>query len=208
MFRLTRAAVLVVLAGTLAASNACFAQSSGGTAAFTYQGEATNAVGVPLSGAGQVRFRLYTADVGGTWVNNIERTVDVQFDEGRFTASGLDFGPNAYGTGNEARWLQIAVREPGGATFTTLLPRQRLTQAPFAAVAGQALQMEAAGLTGSLSSGFVTNNGLLTATGTQTISGDKNFSSNNNVFRGNGSGLTGVTAAAYNGAITDGQLSS
>ncbi|MFZ4573088.1 MAG: hypothetical protein ACOYN0_01745 [Phycisphaerales bacterium] len=207
MLRVTKAAVLAVLAGTLAASGPCFAQSSGGNSAFTYQGEATDAVGAPLSGPGQVRFRLYTADLAGTWVNNVELTVDVVFDQGRFTAAGLDFGPNAYGTGNEPRWLQIAVREPGGANFTTLSPRQRLSQAPFAAVAGKALQMDATGLSGVLASGFVTSNGLMTATSTQTVSGAKTFNNAANVFVGNGSGLTGVTAASYNGAIVDGQLS-
>jgi hypothetical protein len=207
MHRFTKAAILALLAGSLLASNA-LAQTSGGTAAFTYQGEAKDASGTPLSGAGQVRFRLYTAATAGTWVNNAELTFDVTFDQGRFTVAGLDFGANPFGTGNEPRWLELAVKEPGGATFTTLLPRQRLTPVPFAAVAGKSLQMDATGLSGTFSPAFVTSNGILTASSTQTISGAKTFNNASNVFVGNGSGLTGVTAAAYNGGIADGQLSS
>lgn len=199
---------LACVAGTLLAVNSAWAQSSGGGTGFTYQAEATDTAGVPLEGAGEVRFRLYSLAAGGTWINNIERTFPVTFVRGQFTVSGLEFGANAYGTGDEQRWLEVAVRAPGSATFTTLLPRQRLTQTPFAAIAGRALTSDAAGLTGSLSSAFINSNGVLTSSSAQTVTGAKTFNNASNVFVGNGSGLSGVTAAAYNGAVTDGQLSS
>ncbi len=167
-----------------------------------------DAAGTPLEGAGEVRFRLYTAATAGVLVNGAELTFAVTFEAGRFTVSGLDFGAGAYGTGNEARWLEIDVKEPGGTVFTTLSPRQRLSQTPFAAVAGKALQVDASGLSGTLSAGFVNSNGLLTSTGTQTISGTKMFANPANIFTGNGSGLTSVTAQFYHGAIVDGQLGS
>ncbi|MCX5692026.1 MAG: hypothetical protein NTV94_19890, partial [Planctomycetota bacterium] len=208
MSKTSVAAILAICAGTLFGVPTALAQSSGGTAAFTYQGQATDVAGTPLEGAGEVQFRLYAQQTLGSPVNGAQLTFAVTFEAGRFTVNGLDFGVGAYGTGNEARWLEIDVKEPGGTVFTTLSPRQRLSQTPFAAVAGKALQVDASGLSGTLSAGFVNSNGLLTATGSQTISGPKIFSSASNVFSGNGAGLTSVTAQFFNGAVADGQLGS
>jgi hypothetical protein len=48
---------------------------------------------------------------------------------GLFTTN-LDFGTSAFQ--GDARWLQIAVRQSGGGSYTTLSPRQALTAAPYA----------------------------------------------------------------------------
>ncbi|MFZ4574535.1 MAG: hypothetical protein ACOYN0_09070 [Phycisphaerales bacterium] len=206
------ALALAIAAGGLLGVSTASAQSSGGGSAFTYQGEATDPAGVPLNGAGEVKFRLYSLAAAGTWVNNTERIFPVTFARGQFTVSGLEFGAGAYGNGDEQRWLEIAVKAPGQTTFTTLFPRQRLTQAPFAAIAGRSLSMDAVGLTGSLSPAFISSNNVMTSTSAQTVTGLKTFSNPSNsfsgTFSGNGSQLTNVTAAAYTGVITDSQLSS
>jgi len=63
----------------------------------------------------------------------------------------LDFGQGAF-NGSE-RWVEIAVRTNGAATFTTLTPRRSLAAAPqahFATTAASALSVPASGITGTL----------------------------------------------------------
>lgn len=105
-------------------------------ASFTYQGELGAAGAIP-AGPHDFRFRLFDAPTGGSQVGTTLCADNVEVTGGRFTVS-LDFGPQFNGS---QRFLEIDVRadallscaEPGG--FTTLLPRQPLTPAPYAAYA-------------------------------------------------------------------------
>jgi hypothetical protein len=94
---------------------------------FTYQGELREA-GAPLNGTADFEFRLYDAASGGTQLGTT-RTLDAQaIANGVFTAT-LDFGDQFTGA---PRWIEIAVRRSGQATFITLAPRQPLTATPYA----------------------------------------------------------------------------
>lgn len=207
------ALALAALAGGVFSVAAYGQSEAGGTpAVITYQGEAQNSSGQALQGAGQVRFELYDLQSAGT-LKGTAGPYAVTFTNGRFTADSVAFtatppATDAYGTGAEQRWLQISVQAPGTTSFVTLTPRQRLTQTPFAKVASKALNVDAAGLTGTLAASFVSGNNLTQTNTAQTITGAKTFNNAGNVFVGNGSGLTNVAAASYSGPIGDGQLSS
>lgn len=118
----------IVACAGLAVSTACYAQAPVGNA-FTYQGELRQA-GAPVTGNADLRFRLYTAATGGSQVGPEVAMNAAAIANGRFTAP-LDFGAGTFG--NDARWLEIDVRNPAGSgNFVTLTPRQRLTAAPVA----------------------------------------------------------------------------
>lgn len=98
------------------------------TNAFTYQGELRNA-GAPVNGTADFQFRLFTAASGGSQVGPTLASNALGVSDGRFTVA-LDFG--AVYDGNQ-RFLEIAVRSPGGSgTFTTLGSRQPLNATPYA----------------------------------------------------------------------------
>lgn len=110
----------------LAAPHAA-AQSPVGTA-FTYQGDLISN-GLPISEPCDFEFRLFDAAVAGNQVGPTVALNAHPVSGGRFTA-GLEFGAQFQG---QARWLEISVRTSGGGgAFTTLLPRQELTPAPYA----------------------------------------------------------------------------
>ena len=103
-------------------------ESSAGTA-FTYQGRLGDAQG-PVSQSCDFQFDLYTDVNGGLLVTDTLSLFSVAVTDGLFTVE-LDFGPGVFDGG--ARYLEIAVRCPaGGGTYTTMLPRQHLTPAPYA----------------------------------------------------------------------------
>jgi hypothetical protein len=82
-------------------------------------------------------------------------------------------------------WLQIGVGTNGSSTFTILSPRQQLTPTPYSITARNLSGMLAANqLSGILPTGALSG----------TYSGVVNFNNAANTFKGNGSGLTGVTA--------------
>lgn len=118
-------------AAVLAIGPAC-AQTPLGTV-FSFQGDLRGSTG-PINGTADLRFRLYSAETGGSPVNNQEITVSGAIvAEGRFTAL-LDFGAAAFL--GDARWLEIDTRSPAGnGAYTTLAPRQRLNATPNAAFA-------------------------------------------------------------------------
>ena len=101
------------------------AQSVG--AAFTYQGRLT-LNGQPVSGACDLAFRLYDQAADGSLVGQ-PITITAEVADGFFTA-GLDFGSAAF-SGDQARWIEVAVQCPGDTAFATL-PRQALTADPYA----------------------------------------------------------------------------
>ncbi|MDX2169087.1 MAG: hypothetical protein SF182_18610 [Deltaproteobacteria bacterium] len=104
--------------------------------AFTYQGQLEQS-GSLATGVCDFRFRLFDSagsgspPVGGTQIGFTSLSEGVQVANGLFTAQ-LDFGTAPFDSGDD-RWLQIAVRCPGGGgTYETLAPRQPLTPAPYA----------------------------------------------------------------------------
>ena len=97
---------------------------------FIYQGQLKRG-GVPLTGAVDLKFSLWTTAEGGVQVGFTQNLQGVDVANGLFSVD-LDFGQNAF-NGN-ARWLQIKIHDhadPPGA-FTTLSPRQPLTPTPYA----------------------------------------------------------------------------
>jgi hypothetical protein len=102
------------------------AQAAVGTA-FTYQGRLTDE-GSPADGEYDFEFKLF--DDTSTQVGSTITVEDKTVTDGLFTVE-LDFGEWAFA--GEARYLEIGVR-PGdsGEVFTTLMPRQALTPAPYA----------------------------------------------------------------------------
>ncbi len=125
--------VLRPLCGLLLASALIPGLHAQGTA-FTYQGRLTDSMG-PATGTYDLQFSIHDAASGGHAVAGPVLHSPVQVTDGLFSAA-LDFGANAF-TG-EPRWLEIAVRTNGAATFTTLEPRQPLTPTPYALYAPNA----------------------------------------------------------------------
>ncbi|MCI0396629.1 MAG: hypothetical protein L0332_00605 [Chloroflexi bacterium] len=99
------------------------------SASFTYQGRLTDG-GSPTGGLYDFQFKLFDAASGGNQAGSPVTKDDVAVTDGLFTTQ-LDFGSAAFA--GEARYLEISVR-PGSSTggYTTLLPRQELTAAPYA----------------------------------------------------------------------------
>ncbi len=96
---------------------------------FTYQGRLMDN-GAPANGTYDFRFRLYTAQTGGSQVGTTKYRNDVPVQNGLFTIS-LDFGSGVFN--GEERWLEVAVR-PGTSTgsYTVLAPRQPIRAVPYA----------------------------------------------------------------------------
>lgn len=109
-------------------------QAALGTA-FTYQGQLKKD-GNPVSGTCDFQFSLWDAASGGSQIGTAQSKTGVQVSDGYFTIPDLDFGAGAFQ--GDARWLQIAVKCAGDASYTTLTPRQPLTAAPYALYARSA----------------------------------------------------------------------
>ena len=102
--------------------------------ALTYQGRLHDAAG-PASGTYNFQFTVRDALTGGSAVGVNPLAATLVVSNGLFTAT-LDPGAGVFTGAN--RWLEIAVRTNGAALFTTLSPRQKLTAAPYAIMAGTA----------------------------------------------------------------------
>ncbi len=115
--------VLLVLA--LFLSGAAQAQ----TTAFTYQGKLTDNSN-PANGQYDFQFKLFdTSTVGtGTQLGSTATVPTVQVTAGIFAVQ-LDFGVSVFP--GAARYLEIAVKQTSGSTFTTLGPRQPVTSNPY-----------------------------------------------------------------------------
>jgi len=130
--------LLVVVGGTLIALADSPVELDPGTrsavgTAFTYQGQLTDG-SQPADGRYDFSFALYDDPDSGTQIGP-PLTEVVTVTNGLFAVE-LDFGSVFDGT---ALWLQIGVRPDGDPDpYTLLLPRQRLTAAPFATYAGTA----------------------------------------------------------------------
>ncbi len=126
--------LLLLLLGQLAVVCACHAQGT----AFTYQGR-LNSSGTNLTGLYDFHVALFNVSSGAGQVGSTITNTAVGVTNGLFTVA-LDFGAQFPGAG---RWLEVAVRTNGAASFTTLSPRQRITPTPYA--------ITASNITGALS---------------------------------------------------------
>jgi hypothetical protein len=162
---------------------------------FTYQGVLKDTSGNPISGNCDFRFILYGAEVGGAQVGPIQEKTAVAVVSGYFKVT-LDFGSTAF-TG-EARWLEVAVKCSGDASYISMTPRQPLTPAPYASyapAAGSAASAPWSGLTG-VPAGFadnIDNDTLYTAGNGLTLSGTQ-FSVDTSLIQAR---VTGLCSAGY-----------
>jgi hypothetical protein len=102
--------------------------------AFTYQGRLNNGTN-PATGLYDLRFAIYDATNAGTQQGLLITNNATGVTNGLFTVT-LDFG-NQFNGAN--RWLDIAVRTNGAASFTALSPRQALTPTPYSITAANAI---------------------------------------------------------------------
>jgi len=96
------------------------------TTIFTYQGSLKDG-GVAANGNYDLEFVLFDALSGGTQLGSTIPQNSVAVSNGTFAVT-LDFG-NQYPGAN--RFLEIHVRQTGGASFTVLTPRQQIASAPY-----------------------------------------------------------------------------
>lgn len=96
---------------------------------FTYQGE-LRVAGVPASTPHDFEFVLYDVATGGPAISTLARG-DVAVNGGLFTVF-LDYTDVPFAA-SQGYWLEVRVRD-GASTgsYTTLLPRQAITPAPYA----------------------------------------------------------------------------
>jgi type VI secretion system secreted protein VgrG len=146
----------------LSTLNPQLATASDQGTAFTYQGKLSSG-GAAATGLYDFRFALYDAAAGGTQQGATFATNAVTVTNGYFLVT-LNFGGAFDG---RARWLDIAVKTNGAASYSPLAPRQPLTPAPYAIMAASA-----SNLLGTLPTAQLTG-----------------------TFNGNGSGLTGLNPA-------------
>ena len=155
--------------------------SAQGTA-FTYQGRLNDGASA-AGGSYDLRFSIYDSLSGGTPQGNSLTNAATAISNGFFTVT-LDFGNKFPGAD---RWLEIAVRTNGAASFFTLSPRQALTPAPYAITAGSVIS-------GGLAAGTYGNAVTLNNAANQ-IGGS---------FTGNGANVTNVNAATVGGITSAG----
>jgi hypothetical protein len=97
------------------------------TTTFTYQGKLTDAISA-ANGTYDLQFALYDALTGGNQVGTTQTQTGVMVNRGVFTVD-LDFGSQFPGAD---RWLEISVKKPSDSSYTTLLPRQKISSVPYA----------------------------------------------------------------------------
>ncbi len=98
--------------------------SSAQTTEFSYQGFLSDNA-ASANGNFDFEFRLFDAAAGGTALGSIQRP-NVAVTNGVFSVV-LDFG--AFPSVN--RFLEVAVKPPGGSVSTTLAPRSKLLSTPY-----------------------------------------------------------------------------
>ena len=102
--------------------------------AFTYQGR-LNAGSSLAGGSYDLRFAAFSAVTNGVQTSVAVTNPAVAVSNGLFTVT-LDFGGGVFN--GTPQWLEIGVRSNGVAAFTSLTPRQPVTPAPYAVMAGTA----------------------------------------------------------------------
>ncbi|HVM51337.1 MAG TPA: tail fiber domain-containing protein [Candidatus Acidoferrum sp.] len=151
--------------------------------AFTYQGQLTES-GAPAGGAYDLVFELFDAWTGGNSLGGPLTNNSVAATGGLFTVT-LDFGASPFSAGGP-RWLEIQVRHAGTGAFALLSPRQPVTAAPYAIVAGT--------VTGPIAGAFYGNGGGLTNVNASTLGGvaPGNFWQTGGNFGANGNWYVGT----------------
>src|SRR5690349_9878166 len=129
--------LLVMILTVLLTETATAQPGSVGTQAlagtgFTYQGQLKDANG-PVTGVCDFQFSLWNALSLGAQVGATQTLTGVTVSDGLFTVQlngAGQFGASAFN--GQGRWLQTAVKCASDPGYTTLLPRQALTPAPYA----------------------------------------------------------------------------
>jgi hypothetical protein len=96
------------------------------TTEFTYQGNLKDGASA-ANGNYDIQFSLFAIDTGGSAIGTLQKMA-VPVANGSFTVK-LDFGAQFPGA---VRYLELAVRPAGAGSFTTLAPRQQISNAPYA----------------------------------------------------------------------------
>jgi hypothetical protein len=96
------------------------------TTEFTYQGNLKDGASA-ANGNYDIQFSLFAIDTGGSAIGTLQKMA-VPVANGSFTVK-LDFGAQFPGA---VRYLELAVRPAGVGSFTTLAPRQQISNAPYA----------------------------------------------------------------------------
>jgi hypothetical protein len=134
---------VVLLAGAVGPGGATMVQArplsvaDGGDGVIPYAGTLTDSAGQPVAdGLYDFSFALYAAESGGELLwSEVQRGVAVEGGALELALGRASAIPPAVLDGG-ARLLEVAVRGPGEAGFTPLLPRQHLTAASPGALAG------------------------------------------------------------------------
>jgi hypothetical protein len=99
--------------------------------AFTYQGR-LNDSGSPANGTYDLRFALFATNQLGSPAAPTLTNTGVSVSNGLFTTT-MDFGSGIFVGSNS--WLEVSARTNGVGPFSTLVPRQPITPAPYAVFA-------------------------------------------------------------------------
>ena len=174
-------------------------------ASFTYQGR-LNSGGSPASGSYDLKFTLYAMNLTGSIIAGPVTNSAVPVTNGLFLAT-IDFGGVFDGN---PRWLDIAVRTNGAATFTTLAPRQPLTPAPYAIFANTASNLSgtlpSSHLTGTVGNAQLANSGVTITAGTGLTGGGAVALGGSTTLNNAGvlsvTGNADITASMVAGAVT------
>jgi hypothetical protein len=161
-------------------------------ASFTYQGRLNDA-GQAANGSYNLAFTLFSTNNSGSPIGSTITNNAVGVTNGLFTIA-LDFGTGIF-TGTNL-WLQISVETNGGSSFTTLSPRQKLTPTPYSIFANTASDLSGTLPTAQLSGTLPATqlSGTLPSSALSgTYSSAVNFNNAANTFKGDGSGLSGIT---------------
>jgi hypothetical protein len=105
-----------------------------------YQGKLTNSANVAVAdGAYHMRFKLYTAETGGTSVHTEDRSNvagnRIAVSNGLFSAMIGSSSPITAIDWNQPLWLEVEVGGTASSSWETLTPRKRLGAVPAAFVA-------------------------------------------------------------------------
>lgn len=163
--------------------------------AFTYQGR-LNQNGNPSTGLYDLRFTAYNAPTAPTPAGGPITIPAVPITNGLFTVL-LNFGAGLF-TGPQ-RWLEIAVRTNGAASFAVLDPRQPVTAVPYATHAATASNVVNGSVVKSLNN--LRDNGSLVAGANVTLtpSGNSITIAATNVGGTSGPWALNGASAFYNG---------
>jgi hypothetical protein len=145
--------------GLLLITNAALVTAHAQTTAFTYQGK-LNDTGAPANGSYDISFAAYDAAVGGDLIGAMVTNVAVSVSNGVF-ATSVDLGAGVF-TGDD-RWLEIAVSTNGANAFSTMVPRQMFSPAPYAIYSPTAGTADTAAVANAVASATISATGLNTA---------------------------------------------